>query len=109
MAELSGGGGKFSIEKDGVNPESGEAYHYKNSFLDFWFYAKVKQVPEFLLEIASSSTERFSGGPPRLSQQQKSAVEKDIQKYFEQFDVFGRPQSMNEPIWPVRFTWRFQW
>jgi hypothetical protein len=96
----------FEIKMDGNHPQAGQAFVYQDRRYKFWFYTdllKVDDVYEVLVKDASS--QRFSGGTPKIPKQDSKVIERNIRLYFERFDYYGRAYSPLSDRHVVKFTW----
>src|SRR5215211_6955290 len=97
--------GEFTIETDGYHPEAGDAFVYKDQKHNFWFYAGLGDTKELELVVNRATTGRFSGYTPQIDSNDQSAIEENIQKYFESFDLLGREITPSNPAINLRFVW----
>jgi hypothetical protein len=101
----------YTINRDGMHPEVGRAYIYKDGKHLFWFYMQSPvqdaRSGDWTLPISHASTQRFAGELPAIRPEDQIDIEEKVREYFSRHNIFGEKLSPLDPTRSVLFEWRF--
>jgi len=92
----------YTISTDGFVPELEHIFIYKDSNYHFWFYAQYQfydvpdrhddqsgRRPYYHVRILTATTEKKSGGLPRIQAGDLPRVENNIRQHFNKYTLHG--------------------